>query len=77
MYGWALSQCLPYDESKIDKDMEIGDRINTPEDSDMGKFLECELIYPDSIGQKTKIFLFLREKKVSTQDKFCFYLNEI
>ena len=39
-----MSQCLPFDEIKFVKDI-----LNTPDDSDIGHFLEVDLKYPDEI----------------------------
>ena len=36
LYGWAMSESLPHDESKFDKNFELEDTLNTPDDSDIG-----------------------------------------
>ena len=67
LYGHSMSQMLPYDEIEMwhghpDKYWNWLDKIlNTPDDNDIGYFLEVDLKYPDSIKQKTKCFPFCPE----------------
>ena len=49
LYGWAMSEYLPYDEIKFDRIVKLEDIINTPDDSDIGYFIEVDLKYPDNI----------------------------
>ena len=58
LYGDSKSQPLPYDEIKYDNNIKLEDILNTPDDSDIGYFIEADLIYPDSIKEKTKNFPF-------------------
>ena len=58
-----MSKYLPYDEIKITKNVKLEDIINTPDDSDIGYFLEVDLKYPDNIKEKTKNFPFSPENK--------------
>ena len=60
LYGHSMSQFLPYDEIE----MWHGDPnkywrwldiiLNTPNDSEIGYFLEVDLKYPDNMKYKTK-----------------------
>ena len=36
--GWAMSQSLPYDEIKLDKNVKLDDMLNIFKDSDNGFF---------------------------------------
>ena len=63
LYGWAMSESLPYDEIKLDNNVNLEDILNTRDDSDIGYFVEVDLKYPDNIKQKTKIFPFAPENK--------------
>ena len=56
LYGHSVSQPLPYDEIKTDRDVNLEDILNTPDDSDIGYFVEVDLDYPDSIKENTKNF---------------------
>ena len=58
LYGHSMSQPLPYDEIKFDNSFELGDIINTPDDIDVGYFVEVNLTYPNNIKHKTKNFPF-------------------
>ena len=55
LYGWAMSEFLPYDEIKFDNSVKLEDKIKTPDDCDIGYFIENDLTYPDNIKEKTKI----------------------
>ena len=77
LYGWAMSQYLPYDDIKFDNNVKLEDILNTPDDSEIGYFVEVDLKYPDNIKEKTKHFPFCPENKFSPQDKFSDYMNEI
>ena len=48
--------------------MELEYILNTPDDSDVGFSIECDLTYPENIKGETKNFPFC-PKKISPQDK--------
>ena len=77
LYGHSMSEPLPYDEIKFDKNIELEDILNTPDDSDVGYFIEVDLKYPDNIKQKTKNFPFAPENKKIYPDNFNDYMIEI
>ena len=77
LYGWAMSESLPYDEIKLDTNVELEDILNTPDDSDIGYFIEVDLTYPDSIKEKTKNFPFAPENKKIIPDTFNDYMKKI
>ena len=77
LYGLAMSQYLPYDDIKFDNNIKLETILNTPDNSEIGYFVECDLIYPDNIKEKTKHFPFCPENKISPQDEFSDYMNEI
>ena len=62
--GWAMSEFLPYDEVKFDRNVKLKNLLNTPDVSDTGFFIEVDLKYPDNIKEKTKHFPFAPEKKL-------------
>ena len=68
LYGHSLSQMLPYDEIEMwhghlglymDKIEEI---FNTPDDNDIGYFIEVDLGYPDNKKKKKQNFSILSLK---------------
>ena len=50
LYGLAMSQLLPYDIIKFEN-VCLEEILNTPDDSDIGYFLEVDLEYPHNIRQ--------------------------
>ena len=83
LYGQSMSQLLPYDEIEMwhghpDKYWRWLDIIlNTPDDSEIGYFLEVDLKYPDEIKQKTKNFPFCPENKKINPNKYNEYMKSI
>ena len=52
LYGCAMSEYLPYDEIKFDRNNKLEDVLKTPDDSDIGYFIEVDLNYSDNIKQE-------------------------
>ena len=77
LYGHSMSQPLPYDEIKFDNIVKLEDILNTPDDSDIGYFIEADLIYPDNIKEKTKNFPFAPVNKKIDLDNFNDFMKEI
>ena len=78
LYGFAMSQCLPYDEIKFEtENVCLEEILNTPDDNDRGYFLEVDLEYPHNIRQKTKHFPFAPENKSISKDDFGPYMKSI
>ena len=63
LYGWAMSEYLPYDEIKFDKNVKLEKILTTPDDTAVGYFMEFALEYPDKKKHKTKNFPFAPENK--------------
>ena len=53
LYGRAMSEYLPYDKIKFDRNVTLEDILNTPDDSDIGYFIEVDLKYPDKLKYNT------------------------
>ena len=77
LYAWAMSEPLPYDEYKFDKNVKLEDILKFPVDSDIGYFIEVDLNYPDNINYKTKIFTFAPENKKINPDNSTDYVIKI
>ena len=77
LYGWAMSEYLPYDEIKFDRNVKLEDILNTPDVSDIGYFIEVDLKYPDIIKEKTKNFPFAPVNKKINPDSFNDYMKTI
>ena len=76
-YGHSMSEPLPYDEIKFDNIVKLEDILNTPDDSDIGYFVEVDLKYPDDIKEKTKKFPFAPVNKKINLDVFSDFMKEI
>ena len=74
--GCALSEYLPYDQRKFDRNVKLEDTLNTDGDSDFGYFNEVNFKYPDNTKQKPKLFPFAPENKKTASDKFTPFMNE-
>ena len=72
-----MSEPLPYDEIEFDNKIKLEDVLNTPDDSDIGYFIEVDLKYPDNIKEKTKNFPFAPENKKINPDTLNNYMKEI
>ena len=77
LYGHSMSEPLPYDEIKFDNNIELEDILNTPDDSDIGYFIEVDLKYPDNIKQKTKNLPLAPVNKKVNPDNFNDYMKSI
>ena len=77
LYGHSMSQPLPFDEIKFDNNVTLEDILNTPDDNDIGYFVEVDLTYPNNIKEKTKNFPFAPVNKKINPDDFNDYMKEI
>ena len=68
-YGHSMSEPLPYDEIEMwhgHSDLymkKVEEILKTPDNSDIGYFIEVDLRYPNNIKEKTRNFPFCTEKK--------------
>ena len=78
LYGFGMSQPLLYDKINFETDNDCLDEIlNTPDENDIGYFLEVDLEYPYNIRQKTRYFPFAPENKTISKDDFGPYMKSI
>ena len=83
IYGHSMSQMLPYDEIEMwhgDPDRYwnwLEEILSTPDDSEIGYFLEVNLKYPDNIKQRTRYFPYCPETKKIDPNKYNEYMNSI
>ena len=54
LFGWTMSQSLPYADIKFNKNVKLQDISDTPDDSDFGNIGEVDSKYPVELEQKTK-----------------------
>ena len=77
LYGHSMSESLPYDEIKFDNVVKLEDILDTPDDSDIGYFIEVDLKNRDNIKEKTKHFPFAPVIKKIDPDNFSDYMKTI
>ena len=77
IYGLSTSQILPFDgiemwhghpESRFYMKW-LESILKTPDDSDIGYFVEVHLKYPENIQEKQRIFHFVRKKVILKKNK--------
>ena len=76
LYGHSMSEPLPYDENKFDKNVKLEDILNTPDDSDIRYFIEVDLKYPDNKKDKTKKIPFAPVNKKINPEDFSDYMKK-
>ena len=83
LYGHSMSQVLPCDEIEMwhghpDLYMKkLEENLLTPDDSDIGSFIEVDLKYPYNIKEKTKNFQFYSENKIIPEDQYNDYMKKL
>ena len=76
LHCWAMSQSLPYDDIKFDRNINLEDILNTPDDSNIGYFPDNSLSYLYNISEKTKNFPFCLENKNISKNYFGKYMKK-
>ena len=61
----------------LKKNANLKDLLIAPDDSDIGNFVAVDLKSPDETKEKTKIFPFCPENKISPHDKFNDFIREM
>ena len=59
-----MSESLPHDEFEFNKIVNLEDVLSTPDDSDIGYFVEVDLNYLDNVGERRKFFPFVLRTKL-------------
>ena len=77
LFGYSMSEPLPFDELKFDNNVKLEDILNTPDDSNFDYFIGVDLSHPNNIKEKTKNFPFAPVNKKINPDKFSDYMKEI
>ena len=75
LFGHSMSQLLPYDESEMwhghsDNYMKkLKEISNSSDNTDIGYFVEFDMKCPGNIKEKTIIFPFPPENKITNKEK--------
>ena len=54
LYGWAMSQSLPFKNLRFRTDITLEDILSTADDNHEGYFVECDLSFPEELHDKFK-----------------------
>ena len=71
LYGWAMSQPLPFGDYKYEKNVDIFTKnyiMNLKDDSDRGYFLNVDLEYPQTLHDLHNDYPLAPERKIVTKD---------
>ena len=77
LYGWAMSEYLPYGEFKWLNNVNGFDVNSISEKSPIGYFLEVDLEYPDELHELHNDYPLAPEKLAVTNDMLSKYCKEI
>ena len=77
LYGWSMSEYLPYEEPEWLKNVDEFDVNSINEKSEIGYFLEVGLEYPDELHGLHNGYSLAAEKLVVTNDMLSKYSKEI
>ena len=77
LYGWAMSEYLPYERFKWLKNIDKFDIISISEKSPRGYFLEVDLEYPEESHELQNVFSLAPEKLAVSSDMLSKYCKTI
>ena len=77
LYGWSMSEYLPYGEFEWLKNVDELDVMSITKKSDVGYFLEVDLKYPDELNDLHNDYPLDSEKLAVTNDMLSKYCKEI
>ena len=77
LYGWAMSEYLPYGESKWLKNVDEFDMMSISGKSPTGYFLEVDLEYSDGLHELHNDYPLAPEKRAVSSDMLSNYCKKI
>jgi hypothetical protein len=77
LYGWAMSQALPYKNLHFNTDVTLEDILNTDDNSDVGYIVEVDLHFPAEIHDKLKEYPVCPENTNVKEEWLSDYQNNI
>ena len=77
LYGWTMSEYLPYGEFEWLKDIDGFDADSINEKSEIGYFLEVDLEYPDELHELHNDYPLAPEKLAVSSDILSKHCKEI
>ena len=77
LYGWSMSEYLPYREFKWLENIDGFDVMSIDEKSDTGYFFEVDLEYPDELHELHNVYPLAPEKLAVSSDILLGYCKKI
>ncbi len=77
LYGWAMSESLPYGDVKFDTTVTIEEVLNTTDDNDIGYFVEVDISFPPEMHELVKQFVPLPENVIPQTEWFSEYQSDL
>ena len=77
LYGWSMSEYLPYEQFEWLKNVDEFDVNSINEKSEIGYFLEVDLEYPDELHELHNDYPLAPEKRAVSSDMLSKYCKEI
>ena len=77
LYGWAMSEYIPYEEFKWLKNVDELDVMSVNEKSPIGYLLEVDLEYPDELHELHNDYALARGKLAVSSDMLSKYCKQI
>ena len=84
LYGWAMSQYLPigeFEKLEIPNTYELEQIVEDlrfiPDNNEFGYFIECDMLYPAEIKEKTENFPLCPYQTKADPDLFSGYMNSV
>ena len=77
LYGWAMSEYLPYGGFKWLKNVDLFDVMSISEKSLTGYFLKVDLEYPDELHELHHDYPLAPEKRAALSDMLSNYCKKI
>ena len=77
LYGWAMSQSLPFKDLKFDKEVTLDQILETSDEAETGYIVEVDISYPIELHDKFKEFPPCPESITPKQEWFSDFQKEI
>lgn len=77
LYGWAMSQYLPYADLKFDNNITLDQILETEDDNEIGYIVELDLSFPEELHDKFKEFPPCPENITPNIDWFSDFQKEV
>jgi len=77
LYGWAMSEALPYKDIKFSNETTLENILKTEDEGDTGYILEVDLLFPEELHDKFKQFPPCPENIAPCDDWLSDYQKEI